>query len=301
MKISQEIAMRQSNASSVTKQVSNLTLPDSVEALHRLIAEQQQQLSARLKLVAAYLVEHPQQVAFSTLAEIAKAAGVHASTLVRFANNFGFNGFSELQKLYKNQLLQHPSNYRERISQLKRANDNDQSSTPTQLLHEFIDGNQLALSLLQQQIAPELLDASVETLMNASEVFICGIRRVYPVATFLNYTLSQMDVRCSLIDGQSSMQTEQAKWMNKDSALIAITFNPYGKIPRKTVELAKAQGSKIILITDNELCPLAPLVDHLFIVREAEVRAFRSLNSTLCLAQTLCVALGYRKQDIDTK
>jgi len=293
--------MRQSNAVSAQKLADGLLLPESVDALHTLIAEQQQQLSARLKLVAVYLVEHPQQVAFSTLAEIAKAAGVHASTLVRFANHFGFSGFSELQKLYKNQLLQHPSNYRERISQLKKAGGDDANSTPTELLHEFIDGNQLALSLLQQQVTPELLDASVETLLKAKEVFICGVRRVYPVATFLNYTFSQMDVRCSLIDGQGSMQTEQGRWMNKESALIAITFNPYGQIPRDTVELAKEQGSKIILITDSELCSLAPMADHLFIVREAEVRAFRSLNSTMCLAQTLCVALGYRKQDIDSK
>ena len=272
-------------------------LPHTVDALHILVAEQQQQLSARLKLVAAHLVEHPQQVAFSTLAEIAKQAGVHASTLVRFANHFGFSGFSELQRLYKNQILENPSNYRERISQLKLTQGDSADASPANLLHEFIDGNQLALSLLEQQVKPEILDATVETLNAAKEVFICGIRRVYPVATYLNYTLSQMDVRCSLIDGQGGMQSEQAKWMGKDTALIAITFNPYGKTPRETVELAKQQGSKIVLITDSELCPLAPLADHLFIVREAEVRAFRSLNSTFCLVQTLCVALGYRKQE----
>ena len=50
-------------------------------------------------------------------------------------------------------------------------------------------------------------------------------------------------------------------------------------------------------MTDSELCPVANLADHLFVVREAEVRAFRSLNSTLCLAQTLCVALGYARQE----
>ena len=170
--------MLQSNASSASKQADDRLLPDSVDVLHSLIAEQQEQLSARLKLVAVYLVEHPQQVAFSTLAEIAKAAGVHASTLVRFANHFGFGGFSELQRLYKNQLLQHPGNYRERISQLKKAVGESADSSPTHMLHEFIDGNQLALSLLQEQISPELLDASVETLLHANEVFICGIRRV---------------------------------------------------------------------------------------------------------------------------
>lgn len=272
-------------------------LPQSVDALHAVIAEQQQKLSARLKLVAAYLVEHPQQVAFSTLAEIAKEAGVHASTLVRFANHFGFTGFSELQRLYKDQLLNQPTNYRERINQLKRTQDKTNESTPAHLFHEFIDGNQLALSLLEQQIKPELLDETVETLFAAKEVFICGIRRVYPVALYINYTLSQMDVRCTVIDDQGSMLSEQAMWMDTDSVLIAITFSPYGQVPRKAIKEAQSKGAKIILITDSELCPIAPSADHLFIVREAEVRAFRSLTSTLCLVQTLCVALGFRKSE----
>ncbi|MEZ5450515.1 MAG: hypothetical protein R3E89_16595 [Thiolinea sp.] len=103
-------------------------LPQTVEALHALIVEQQAGLSARLKLVAVWLVEHPQQVAFSTLAEIAERAGVHPSTLVRFANYFGFSGFSELQRLYKTQMMEHPGNYRERISQLKRARGQGEDS-----------------------------------------------------------------------------------------------------------------------------------------------------------------------------
>jgi len=92
--------MRQSNASSASKQADDRLLPDSVDVLHSLIAEQQEQLSARLKLVAVYLVEHPQQVAFSTLAEIAKAAGVHASTLVRFAIFITRTNFTRAIKRY---------------------------------------------------------------------------------------------------------------------------------------------------------------------------------------------------------
>ena len=98
-----------------------IVIPQTVEALHTLIAKHQDKLSARLKVVAAWMLEHPQQVPLSTLAEIAAAAGVHASTLVRFANYFGFDGFSELQKLYKTRMLDNPGNYRERISELKRS------------------------------------------------------------------------------------------------------------------------------------------------------------------------------------
>ena len=270
-------------------------LPQTVEEFHALIVAQQPHLSARLKLVAVYLVEHPQQIAFNTLAEIAEKAGVHASTLVRFANYFGFDGFSEVQRLYKNQIIDHPSNYRERISQLKKVDGNGEV-TPALLLHDFAEGNGLALGLLQQQIKPEVLDATVQALANANEIFICGVRRMYPAAVYMDYALSQMDVRCHVIDGQGAMAPEQMKWINADSVLVAITFNPYGQTTTEAVHFAREKGAKIVLITDSELCPHTQIADHVLIVREADVRGFRSLNSTLCLVQTLCVALGYRRQ-----
>ena len=270
-------------------------LPQTVEEFHALIVAQQPHLSARLKLVAVYLVEHPQQIAFNTLAEIAEKAGVHASTLVRFANYFGFDGFSEVQRLYKNQIIDHPSNYRERISQLKKVDGNGEV-TPALLLHDFAEGNGLALGLLQQQIKPEVLDATVQALANANEIFICGVRRMYPAAVYMDYALSQMDVRCHVIDGQGAMAPEQMKWINADSVLVAITFNPYGQTTTEAVHFAREKGAKIVLITDSELCPQTQIADHVLIVREADVRGFRSLNSTLCLVQTLCVALGYRRQ-----
>jgi DNA-binding MurR/RpiR family transcriptional regulator len=270
-------------------------LPHTVEALHALIVAEQPNLSARLKLVAVYLVEHPQQIAFNTLAEIAEKAGVHASTLVRFANYFGFDGFSDVQRLYKNQIIEHPSNYRERISQLKKS-DKAGEVTPALLLHDFAEGNVLALGLLQQQIKPDVLEGAVQALANAKEIFICGVRRMYPTAVYMHYALSQMDVRSQLIDGQGSMAHEQMKWMNHESVLVAITFNPYGQTTTEAVHFAKEKGAKLILITDSELCPHTQLADYVLIVREADVRGFRSLNSTLCLVQTLCVALGYQAQ-----
>ncbi len=274
-------------------------LPDSVESLQALIVQHQDKLSARLKVVAAWLVEHPQQVPLSTLAEIATEAGVHASTLVRFANYFGFDGFSGMQKLYKSQLMEHPRNYRERISQLKQrqgSSAGDAPEKPVSLLEEFTEGNLLALELLRQQTKPETLDAAVQTLNSVDEVFLCGLRRMYPVATYFHYTLSHLDVRCHLIDGNGGTEKEQVGWAGENSALIAITFNPYTTVTAEVVSAAAEQGCKVILITDSELCPLANLAEHLFVVREAEVRTFRSLNSTLCLAQTLCVALGYQRQ-----
>lgn len=273
-----------------------IVIPQTVEALHALIAEHQDRLSARLKVVAAWIIEHPQQIPLSTLAEIAAAAGVHASTLVRFANYFSFDGFSELQKLYKTRMLDNPSNYRERISELKRSTAGT-DTTATGLLEEFAEGNLLGLELLREQIKPDTLDAAIQTLNQAKEVYVCGLRRMYPVATYFHYALSHLDIRCHLVDGNGAMEQEQISWAGPNSVLIAITFYPYTPVVAEVVRTAVARGCKVVLLTDSELCPIAKLADHLFVIQEAEVRTFRSLNSTLCLAQTLCVALGYQRQE----
>jgi len=52
----------------------------------------------------------------------------------------------------------------------------------------------------------------------------------------------------------------------------------------------------LILITDSQLSPLASSASVCFVVRDAEVHGFRSLGSTLCLAQALSIGLAYRME-----
>ncbi|PWQ93298.1 MurR/RpiR family transcriptional regulator [Leucothrix pacifica] len=269
----------------------------SLKQLQGAIAENQAGLSKRLRQVAGWLLEHPNQTAFSTLAEIAESAGVHASTLVRFANFFGFNGFSELQKLYKQDLLDNTSNYQQRIQQVKEVADHSLDNRAAGLLQEFASANVLTMELLRAQVSPDAINAALDAMIEAKNIHICGFRRVYSVAHYFHYALSQLNVPSYLMTGTGGMLDEQLQWMDKSSLLIAITFHPYINLTRDAVATAHKKGAKVLLITDSELCPVADIADHLLVVREAEVRAFRSLNATFCLAQTLCVALGYQRQN----
>ena len=268
----------------------------NLEQLHSAISEQQAALSKRLKQVAAWLLEHPNQAAFSTLAEIAESAGVHASTLVRFANFFGFKGFSDLQRLYKQDLLENTGNYQQRIKQVKEVAEFSTNNHASSLLDEFIKANSISSELLLSKIKPKQLSEAVTAMSSASEIHVCGFRRVYSVAHYFHYALSQLAVKSHLVSGTGGMMDEELEQLTPDSLLIAITFKPYISLTQEAVNKAKEKGATVLLITDSELCPVVNLADHLFVIREAEVRAFRSLNSTLCLAQTLCVALGYEKQ-----
>ncbi len=264
--------------------------------LHDQITAEYSRLSRRLQEVANYLMENSQSVAFDTLATIAENAGVHASTLIRFANHFGFGGFSDVQKLYKEQLISNSDDYGERIRTLQTNLGDRDDVTSVDLLHEFTEANILSLKHLTQQVKEEDLEQALEMMNQASSIYVCGIRRAFPVSMYFTYALSHMGVSNRAIDGLGSMHLEQAGCVTSSDILIAITFRPYAKTTQEIMSTAKQRGAKIILITDSKLSPAAALADLNFYVKDAEVRSFRSLNSSLCLAQTLCIALGYKRE-----
>ena len=77
------------------------TRPRTYEELRAVLSSGTVHFPKRLRQVAIFLWQHPGEVALGTISEVATQAGVQPSTLVRFAQTFGFAGFSEFQDLFK--------------------------------------------------------------------------------------------------------------------------------------------------------------------------------------------------------
>jgi DNA-binding MurR/RpiR family transcriptional regulator len=90
------------------------------------------------------------------------------------------------------------------------------------------------------------------------------------------------------------MYKEQSSTMQNEDALIAISFHPYADETQGVVEQAVEKNVPVIVITDSLLSPLASIAKVCFVVKEAEVNTFRSLSSSLCLAQSLSIGLAYQ-------
>jgi DNA-binding MurR/RpiR family transcriptional regulator len=59
------------------------------------------------------------------------------------------------------------------------------------------------------------------------------------------------------------------------------------------VTAAKQQKARILAITDSRLSPIAAPADVMFEIKDAEVRQFRSLTASLCLAQSLVISYAF--------
>ena len=225
---------------------------------------------------------------FQTVAELARKADVSPAALIRFAAAMGFNGFSEMQQLFRNYLLK-GGNYRIR-AQLTCNRDTGKGS---RLLGHFGAASTEAIRQLQALPARSLEDA-VERLANARNTFIMGLRRAFPVASYLTYSLWQSRHPVHLIDGVGGMMKAQVESIGPDDLLLSVSYAPHAEETASVITQAREQGAQVILLTDGRLSPGAPEADLVIEVPEAEVGGFRSLTSSMCLAQALVVALAHQ-------
>ena len=120
------------------------------------------------------------------------------------------------------------------------------------------------------------------------------VARSFPVAAYLAYALRHVEKRAYLIDGVAGMLGEQASIVEAEDLMIAISFHPYARETAEVVAGARERRARVIAISDSRLSPIAREADLCFEIKDAEVRQFRPLTASLCLAQTLAISYAYR-------
>ena len=267
----------------------------SIDALMQEIAQEYESLSRQLKVIAKYIEQHKSTLMLSRISDIAAECDVQPSAIVRFAQRFGYSGFSEMQDIFREAYAQQSSsttNYKQRIRKLIATRDN--KLTIGDMTREFIDASRTGLEELAAGLDDLQLKAAVSLLQKADNIYVVGVRRAFPVASYIAYALQNTNKRVHLISGLGGMYRQQMRSVREGDVVIAISFAPYGKETQYCARLGHHQHAKLLVITDSMLSPLAKVADALLIVAEGNAFAFRSLTSTLCLCQALFIALAYK-------
>jgi DNA-binding MurR/RpiR family transcriptional regulator len=267
----------------------------ALQALMQRIADEYDSLPRQLKSVANYIEQHRASVMVDRAIDIAGRCGVQPSAVVRFAQRFGFSGFSAMQAVFRQAYTEQASpmqSYQQRIRKLIGTRRGPMASGA--LAREVIAGSRSGLDELARDVDDAQLDAAVTLLQKAANIYVVGVRRSFAVAAYVAYALQHTNKRVHLISGIGGMVREQMRSIRKNDALIAISFTPYGKETQYCARVARHHDAKALVITDSRLSALARDADIVLTVKEGSAFAFRSLTSTICLCQALFIALATR-------
>jgi DNA-binding MurR/RpiR family transcriptional regulator len=267
-------------------------VPRDFPALRALIAARAPTLPRRLTQVASFALDNPDDIAFGTAASVAQRSGVQPSTLVRFSQALGYQGFSDLQEVFRARLRDRVPSYEERLKQLREHGGSSKSGL---LLQGFADAAERSVADLRLKLAPEALDTAVEILAKAETIYLVGLRRSFPITSYMAYAMGKLGIRNLLVDGIAGLGAEQIGFISPRDAVLAISFTPYASETVSLVHAAKARHAKVVSITDSIFSPIAPTADTWLEIVEADFEGFRSMAATMALAMTLTVAVASRR------
>ena len=254
-------------------------------------------LSRQLQAIARHVQQSGAHIALQGIQEVAQHCGVQPSAVVRFAKHFGFHGYSQLQTLFRagaTRQLAPQRDYQDRIRSLIDAGTGP--LTGGQIAHEVVEGSLASLRALQAGLADAPIDAAVELLMEAPALWLAAARRAFPVGAYLAYALQHTAKPVHWLHGLGAMQMGELRAMSQGDVIVAVSFDPYARETLEVAEAAIDRGARLLALTDSPLSPLAARASVTLLAQDSATFGFRSLTGTLCLAQSLFIALAYRMQ-----
>lgn len=268
--------------------------PASFDTLRHEIHRGFEQLSPHLRRIAQFALDDPNGFALGTVAGIAAKVRVQPSSVIRFAKTFGYSGFTDMQRVFRVRLIEGAPDHRERILAHRRSDTAAGAGRSVAILHEFADANVAALARLKAEIRPDDFARACEMMAAARDIYVIGLRRAFPIAAYLFYSLVRLEHRAHLLDAVGGMVPQQVATMTADDLLIAVSFAEYAPLTVEVVQDVHIRGIPTLTITDTEVSPLARHSALAFVIRDPEIHPFRSLAAPICLVQSLAVALQRR-------
>ncbi|QDO99451.1 MurR/RpiR family transcriptional regulator [Ferrovibrio terrae] len=266
---------------------------ETFDGLRQRIRDRFSTLSPHLQRIARSSLEEPNSFALNTTAKIAADLDIQPSTLIRFAKEFGYSGFSDLQRVFRQRLIEGEPTVRERVYSEETARP--EPPNVRELLQTCVAAHVAALNDLVKTCDTDSLARAVEMLRGARHVYIAGLRRSRPIAAYLAYALTRSERASSLLDFAGGMAGPQIATIGPDDVLVAIAFPPYSRPVVDIVLDAYVSGRKVLAITDGPGSPLASNSQLQLYVDAGAASAFQPISGAIGLVQTVITALNWSK------
>jgi len=208
------------------------------------------------KLANALLADYP-FTGLQTIQELAERSGVSAPSITRFVSKMGFAGYQDFQR----QLIGELKEGRRSPLDLKPAADPERAGD---FLADYSERTAKLLQELPNSISREQFDTICNLVADPSRsIFVRGGRISNALATFLSMHLRQFRTKVHHLPPSSELWPEYILRMRKQDVLILFDFRRYQADLAQLAEIvANRRKTKIILITDKWMSPIARYSDH---------------------------------------
>ena len=241
------------------------------------------------RMIARYIEEHSEQVAFMTASRLGQTVGVSESTVVRFAAELGFDGYPSMQKTLQ-EMIRNKLTAIQRVEVSKERIGNQ--DVMTMVMQSDIEKIRMTLDETDQVS----FNQAVAAIANAKRIYVLGVRSASVLANFISFYFRFMFDNLVSVDTSSISEVfEQIVHISADDVFIGLSFPRYSKRTIKAMQYAKDQGAKVVAITDSKVSPLTKIADVSLLAKSDMASFVDSLVAPLSLVNALIVAISREK------
>ncbi len=275
------------NWTAVTK---TATKSPQLKSLSEYIQERFDEFSRSQKDVARYIVDHLDEAAFLTAEELARRASTSSSTVVRFSQALGFEGYPELQQ-----------------AAIEEYRTTAVSGSPTtggaalfSFDHSELEGSLSAdyanLEETARNLTREQVDGAVAALAEAQRVVIVGVDQMAFFASYLRHILSLLDIRAEIVASTGGESLQRLGRIDEETLVIVLSCGRAHPLLLRAMKLALHRRARTLAISDASMSEVGEHAEQTLYFSSNSPSFARSNTALMALVQGLAHGLYARDE-----
>jgi len=261
------------------------------QTLSAYISSRFDEFSRSQKDVAQYVVDHLDEVAFHTAEELARRASTSSSTVVRFSQALGFEGFPELQEAAREEYRHHH----------RRADPANGTEAPTPLFsldqsafESAVAADHLNVEETARKVSRSAVDGAIEAIATHEKVLIAGTDQMAFFASYLRHLLMLLDIRAEIAASPSQEALSRLGRIDDATLVIGLSAGRPHPLVVRAMKIARHRKAGTLAIVDATLSEVSKLAERTLYYSSNSPAFVRSHAGLLSIIQALAYGVYAR-------
>jgi DNA-binding MurR/RpiR family transcriptional regulator len=261
------------------------------QTLSAYISSRFDEFSRSQKDVAQYVVDHLDEVAFHTAEELARRASTSSSTVVRFSQALGFEGFPELQEAAREEYRHHR----------RAASDANGFGSATPLFsldqtpfEQAVAADHVNLEDTARRVSRSEVEGAIESVAAADRILIAGTDQMAFFASYLRHLLMLLDVRAEIVASPSQEALSRLGRIDEHTLVIGLSAGRPHPLVVRAMKIARHRKAPTLAIVDASLSEVSKLAERTLYYSSSSPAFVRSHAGLLALVQALAYGVYSR-------
>lgn len=264
------------------------------QSLSSYIQARFEECSRSQKDVAQYIVDHLDEAAFQTAEELARRANTSSSTVVRFSQALGFEGFPELQAAAREEYRRVHANGGGPGAQSGTSNGTPLFSLDQNEFEGALAADHLNVEETARKVSRGDVDALIDAIVSSEKVLVAGTDQMAFFASYMRHLLMLLDLRVDVVASPSQEALSRLGRIDEGTLVIGLSAGRPHPLVVRAMKLARHRKARTAAITDATLSEVAKLAQIKLYYSSNSPAYVRSHTALLSLIQALAYGVYSR-------